>query len=130
MSRTPEHQMPTTAAGASGPAASLASAHGKPGSVPPLQVDSAAELVMSRLTALRLDTYAQTLRALSPPTVVAPPARDEVSALTAAQFGAYAQMLQNVSTRIAAAHEQLMKCLANRVDPSAIEDPGDTTSSS
>lgn len=83
MSPTPEHKMPTTAAGESGPAASFASAHGKSGSVPPLQVYSTAELVMSRLTALRLDTYAQALRALSPPTVVAPPARDEVSALTA-----------------------------------------------
>lgn len=130
MSPTPEHKMPTTAAGESGPAASFASTHGKSGSVPPLQVYSTAELVMSRLTALRLDTYAQALRALSPPTVVAPPARDEVSALTAAQFGAYAQMLQNVSTRIAATHEQLMKYLANTVDPDAIEDPGDSTSSS
>lgn len=130
MSRTPEHKIPTTAAGESGPTASFASAHGKTRSVPLLPVDSAAELVMSRMTALRLDTYAQILRALSPPTVVAAPARDEVSALTAAQFGAYAQMLQSVSTHIATAHEQLMKCLANRGDPDAIEDPGDSTSSS
>lgn len=130
MSPTREHKMPTTAASESGPAASFASAHRKTRSVSPLQVDSAAELVISRLTALRLDTYAQTLRALSPPTVVAPPAHDEVSALTAAQFGHYAQMLQSVSTHIATAHEQLMKSLANRVDPDAIEGPGDTTSSS
>lgn len=126
MSPTPEQKVPTAGPDDPGQAAPIDGAHSKSGSTPP-QSDLAADLAISRLTALRLDAYAQTLRALSPPTDVAPPGGDEVSALTAAQFGSYAQMLQTVSVRFAAAHDALMKRLANEADSNAIVEPGDGT---
>lgn len=121
MSPTPQPKLPVAAApGQPAHIASMDNAQGRADSAPPPQTDSAADVVVSKMIALRLDTYAQTLRMLSPPTAVAPPAGDEVSALTAAQFGAYARMLQHVNCRVAAAHEALLKQLRNHDDSVAI----------
>lgn len=127
MSSTPHPKIPVVAASEPGQAASSDSAHGRVESSPPRQMDSTADVAMSRLTALRLDTYAQTLRALRPPTAVAPPAGDEVSALTAAQFSAHAQMLQKINILFVGAHEALMKRLANKAGSNVSADPGEAT---
>ncbi|TVS87002.1 PE family protein [Mycobacterium helveticum] len=93
---------------------------------PPIQQSPTADQVLSRLAAIQLDTYAQTVRALHAPKVVTPPAGDHVSALTAARFGAHAQMLEAISTRFAEAHEALLKSLAEIANSGTADGPGDT----
>jgi hypothetical protein len=130
MSATPPRDKPAAESHAPAQVASTDSTPEIVKPTPPTQVDLAADDAMAKLTALHLDAYAQTILAATAPTGVDPPAGDEVSALTAARFGAHAQSFKEISLRFAAAHEALMKSLANNADRGAAANPGDATTAS
>lgn len=126
MPKSPKHEPPSSGAGERAdiePAdGALTASHASHGA------DAlAADRAISRLTALQLDAYAQTLRGLHAPTVVVPSAGDEVSALTAARFVAHAQNLQEISARFAAAHEALIRSLAISANLDFPPNPSDST---
>lgn len=97
------------------------------GVAPPPAVDPAAADAVSKLTALQLDSYAQTFRALTAPTEVDAAAADPVSIQSAARFSSYAEMFEQVSARFAAAHEMLVKGLTADAGPDGEADPTDAT---